>query len=112
RLDNYIYIRNKDGKIYLPTDPEEYHEGKEIRERKKNTTKDLWLRHHYATKLKENTTVYSDYREYKRRETLLHISIKKEGEDETIINILEIKIGRFIRQLIRKFITKVKKLEI
>lgn len=80
RLDNYIYIRNKDWKIYSPTDPEVYHEGKELGDIKKNTTNDLWFRNLYATKLKEGTTVYSEDRDYQKGDAPFHISIEEDGE--------------------------------
>src|SRR5699024_5276951 len=80
RLDNYIYIRNKDWKLFTPTDPEEYHEGKEIGDIKKTTTNVLWFKDLNATKLKEGTTVYAEDRDYRRGDAPLQITIEEDGE--------------------------------
>lgn len=80
RVDNYIYIRNKDWKVYTPNDPKEYHEGKEIGEIKKTTTNELWFRNLYATKLAEGTTIYSEDRHYRKGDAPFHITIEEDGE--------------------------------
>lgn len=80
KLDNYIYIRNKDWKLYTLTDPEEYHEGKEIGNIKKTTTNVLWFSNLNATKLKKGTTVYSEDRDYRKGDAPLRITIEEDGE--------------------------------
>jgi len=80
RLDDYIYIRNKDWKLFTPTDPKDYHDEKEIGEIKKTTTNDLWFRNLYATKLEEGTTVYSGDRDYRKGDAPFHITIEEDGE--------------------------------
>lgn len=80
RLDNYIYIRNKDWKLFTPTDPKEYHEGKEIGDIEKTTTNVLWFKDLNATKLKEGTTVYAEDRDYRRGDAPLRITIEEDGE--------------------------------
>ena len=80
RLDDYIYIRNKDWKVYTPSDPEVYHEGNEIGEIKKKTTNDLWFRNFNATKLEEGTTVYANERDYRKGDAPFHITIEEDGE--------------------------------
>src|SRR5699024_9947642 len=49
RIEDYIYIRTKDWKLFTPTEPKDYHDEKEIGEIKKPTTNDLWFRSLYAT---------------------------------------------------------------
>lgn len=80
RVDNYIYLRNKDWKVYTPDNPQDYHEGKEIGEIKKTTTNDLWFRNLHATKLEEGTTVYAEDRDYRKGDAPFHITIEEDGE--------------------------------
>src|SRR5699024_2194163 len=91
-------IRNKDWKLFTPTDPKDYHDEKEIGEIKKTTTNDLWFRNLYATKLEEGTTVYSGDRDYRKGDAPFHITIEEDGEVmcyEKETKVREIKTGYY-----------------